>query len=248
MEITTSGGPARVELDQPGDPGFLLVLTHGSNGGVAAADLLAVREVALALGGSVARVLQPFRAAGRRAPGSPAAQDEAWLEVVDAVRTQVGEVPLIQGGRSNGARVACRTAGEAGARGVVALAFPLRPPGRPERSRAGELRAALRSCEVLVVNGDRDPFGVPDPADATHLEVLPGERHELAKDPAAVGAAVEPWLRRWMADRSREAGLGLAGLGLAGLGLAGLGLASPEVAGLDTDKPDMEKADLAVGR
>ncbi|MCW2912619.1 MAG: hydrolase of the alpha/beta-hydrolase fold-like protein [Actinomycetia bacterium] len=197
MEILTSHGLARVELDQVDDPGFLLVLTHGSNGGVEAADLLAVREVALALGGTVARVVQPFRLAGRRAPGSPVKQDEAWLEVIDAVRKQVGEVPLIQGGRSNGARVACRTAGEAEVRGVVALAFPLHPPGRPERSRADELRGALGSCEVLVVNGDRDPFGVPDPADATQVEVLPGERHDLAKNPAAVGSAVEPWLRRW---------------------------------------------------
>jgi predicted alpha/beta-hydrolase family hydrolase len=142
-------------------------------------------------------VLQPFRVAGRRAPGSPVKQDKAWLEVIDAVGKQVGEVPLIQGGRSNGARVACRTAGEAEVRGVVALAFPLHPPGRPERSRADELRGALGCCEVLVVNGDRDPFGVPDPADATRVEALPGERHDLAKNPAAVGAAVEPWLRRW---------------------------------------------------
>jgi predicted alpha/beta-hydrolase family hydrolase len=204
MDIVTTRGPARVELDRPDDPGFVLVLTHGSNGGTAAPDLLAVREVALALGGAVVRVLQPFRAAGRRAPGSPIAQDEAWLEIIDMIRKQVGEVPLIQGGRSNGARVACRTAGEVRARGVVALAFPLHPPGKPERSRAGELRAALGSCEVLVVNGDRDPFGVPDPADATEVKVLPGERHELAKDPGAVGAAVEPWLRRWATGRSGD--------------------------------------------
>ncbi|MGH3392583.1 MAG: alpha/beta hydrolase family protein [Actinomadura sp.] len=197
MEIVTASGPARVELDVAGDPVFLLVLTHGSNGGVDAADLLAVRDVALGLGGTVARVLQPFRMAGRRAPGSAVRQDEAWLEVVEAVRDRVGEMPLIQGGRSNGARVACRTARDAGAVGVVALAFPLHPPGRPERSRAAELRSA--GVEVLVVNGDRDPFGVPDRADAACVHVLPGERHELARDPAAVGAAVEPWLRRWAA-------------------------------------------------
>jgi predicted alpha/beta-hydrolase family hydrolase len=104
-------------------------------------------------------------------------------------------VPLVQGGRSNGARVACRTAAAAGAAGVVALAFPLHPPGRPERSRADELRSA--GCEVLVVNGDRDPFGVPDQQDAACVHVLPGERHDLAKDPAAIGPVVEPWLRRW---------------------------------------------------
>jgi predicted alpha/beta-hydrolase family hydrolase len=196
MDIVTSHGPARVEFDEVGEPAFVLVLTHGSNGGVETTDLLSVRDVAIGLGGTVARVLQPFRAAGRRAPGSAVKQDQAWLEIIGAIRDRVGDVPLIQGGRSNGARVACRTALSAGARGVIALAFPLHPPGRPERSRAGELREA--GVEVLVVNGDRDPFGVPEPADAASVEVLPGERHDLAKDPAAVGRVVAPWLRRWV--------------------------------------------------
>jgi predicted alpha/beta-hydrolase family hydrolase len=204
VDIQTAHGPAEVTLDEPADPGFLLVLTHGSNGGVQAADLLAVREAALALGGAVARVMQPFRVAGRRFPGNAAQQDEAWLEVVGALRERFGDLALIQGGRSNGARVACRTARRAGARGVLALAFPLHPPGRPERSRADELRVAREDgdeswagTEVLVVNGDRDPFGIPDAADATRVEVLPGERHDLSKNPAAVGAVVGPWLRRW---------------------------------------------------
>ncbi|MBO2454061.1 alpha/beta hydrolase [Actinomadura barringtoniae] len=195
MEIVTAHGPAEVTLDETADPSFLLVLTHGSNGGVEAADLLAVREVALSLGAAVARVMQPFRLAGRRAPGPPAKQDEAWLEIVKLLRDRFGDVPLVQGGRSNGARVACRTARDAGATGVVALAFPLHPPGKPEKSRADELRAA--GAEVLVVNGDRDPFGIPDAADAAEVVVLPGERHDLNKNPAAVGATVEPWLRRW---------------------------------------------------
>ncbi|WP_119730431.1 alpha/beta hydrolase family protein [Thermomonospora amylolytica] len=195
MRIMTAHGPAEVTLDEPGDPAFWLVLTHGSNGGVQAPDLLAVRAAALGLGGAVARVVQPFRLAGRRAPGSPVKQDEAWLEVIGALRDRIGGLPLVQGGRSNGARVACRTARAAGAAGVVALAFPLCPPRRPGVSRAGELRAA--GTEVLVVNGDRDPFGIPDPADATQVTVLPGERHDLDRNPAAVGAAVEPWLRRW---------------------------------------------------
>ncbi|MEV5569814.1 alpha/beta family hydrolase [Spirillospora sp. NPDC052269] len=198
MEIMTAHGAAEVTVDEPRaaeGAAFLLVLTHGSNGGVDAPDLLAVREVALGLGGAVARVLQPFRKAGRRAPGSAARQDEAWLEIVKLVRDRFGDVPLVQGGRSNGARVACRTAREAGATGVVALAFPLHPPGRPEKSRADELRGA--GVDVVVVNGDRDPFGVPDAADAAEVVVLPGERHDLNKNPAAVGEAVEPWLRRW---------------------------------------------------
>lgn len=204
MEILTAHGPAEVTLDGPDDPAFLLVMTHGSNGGVEAADLLAVRDVALGLGGAVARVTQPFRLAGRRAPGPAVKQDEAWLEIVGAVLERFGDVPLVQGGRSNGARVACRTARAAGAVGVVALAFPLRPPSRPDRTRVGELRSA--GVEVLVVNGDRDPFGVPDAADAAQVTVLEGERHDLDRRPGAVGEAVEPWLRRWAALPARTAG------------------------------------------
>ncbi|WP_019634623.1 alpha/beta family hydrolase [Actinomadura atramentaria] len=200
VEFATGQGPAEAEIDAPADPAFLLVLTHGSNGGLDAPDLLAVRDAALDLGGAVTRVLQPFRRAGRRAPGPAARQDAAWLEVVAELRARFPAGPLIQGGRSNGARVACRTARDAGAAGVLALAFPLHPPGRPERSRADELRGA--GVEVLVVNGDRDPFGVPDSADAADVVVLPGERHELKRDPAAVGAAAVPWLRRWAATRS----------------------------------------------
>ncbi len=198
MEIETPAGRAEVTLDERPDPAFLLVMTHGSNGGVDAPDLLAVREEALRQGGAVARVLQPFRAAGRRAPGAAAVQDAAWLTVVAAVREPFGDVPLIQCGRSNGARVVCRTALAAGARGVLALAFPLRPPARPDKSRAGELRDA--GVEVVVVNGDRDPFGVPDPADVTHVHVLPGEKHDLGRNPSAVGLVAGEWLRRWSSE------------------------------------------------
>lgn len=174
----------------------MLLLTHGSAGGVDAPDLLAVRDAGVAAGGAVARVTQPFRLAGRRAPGSAARQDEAWLDVVAAVRGALdGAIPLAQGGRSNGARVACRTAVAAGARAVVALAFPTHPPGRPEKSRMEELRAAADAgIPVLVVNGDRDPFGVPEAVGLADVRVRPGERHELGKDPAAVGAVVGDWL------------------------------------------------------
>ncbi|MFB4303789.1 alpha/beta family hydrolase [Actinomadura sp. NTSP31] len=202
MQIQTARGPAEATLDEPDRPAFLLVLTHGSNGGVDAPDLLAVRDAALGLGGAVARVLQPFRLAGRRAPGPAAKQDEAWLEVIGVLRERFGDVPLVQGGRSNGARVACRTAVRAGAAGVIALAFPLHPPGRPEKTRVDELRGA--GVEVLVVNGDRDPFGVPDAADAAQVTVLPGERHDLNRNPAEAGRAAEPWLRRWAASPVRS--------------------------------------------
>ncbi|RBQ19347.1 alpha/beta hydrolase [Spongiactinospora rosea] len=193
-QVETGQGPARVDLTEPaGPPRLLLVLTHGSAGGVDAPDLLAVREAALGLGAVVARVTQPFRLAGRRAPGSAARQDEAWTQVVAGLRDRYPGLPLVQGGRSNGARVACRTAGAVGADSVVALAFPLHPPGRPERSRADELRGA--GVDVLVVNGDRDPFGVPEEADAARLVVLAGENHDLRKDPGRVGAIVAQWLR-----------------------------------------------------
>jgi len=195
VEISTGSGPALAELDEPGRPGtpaFLLVLTHGAGGGVDSPDLLAAARAAASLGGAVARVLQPYRVRGARAPGSPDRQDEAWLEVIEALRQRFPAIPLVQGGRSNGARVACRTAQAAGARAVVALAFPLHPPGRPERSRVAELRLA---DPVLVVNGDRDPFGVPDSADASRVVVLPGETHALSRHPQEVQAAVESWLR-----------------------------------------------------
>ncbi|MEU6410539.1 alpha/beta family hydrolase [Microbispora sp. NPDC046933] len=192
MEIETPHGRALAEVDEAADPRLLLVLTHGSGGGVDAPDLLAVRDAVLASGGTVARVVQPFRLRGARAPGSAVKQDEAWLSIVAALRERHPGLPLVQGGRSNGARVACRTARAAGAEAVVALAFPLHPPGKPERSRAEELRQA--GTPVLVVNGDRDPFGVPDEKDAARLVVLSGEGHEFKKDPARVGEVVARWL------------------------------------------------------
>jgi uncharacterized protein len=217
VEIMTSEGTARVDvtarpgLPAAGRPGagqaldggaaFLFVLTHGSGGGVEAPDLLAARDAALRLGGLVARVTQPYRVMGRRNPGPAARQDSAWVEIITALCEAAGAasgaggpaIPLIQGGRSNGARVACRTARTVRARAVVALAYPLHPPGRPERSRAAELRGT--GTDVLVVSGDRDPFGIPDSADATRVVVLAGESHMLSRRPEAVADAVGSWLR-----------------------------------------------------
>ncbi|MBO3748530.1 alpha/beta hydrolase [Streptosporangiaceae bacterium NEAU-GS5] len=195
MEIQTPHGPGAVEVDEPPGQGrarLLLALTHGSAGGVGAPDLLAVRDAVLGIGGVVARVTQPFRRRGARAPGSAVKQDEAWAVIVGALRERYPGLPLAQGGRSNGARVACRTALAVGADAVVALAFPLHPPGRPERSRADELRQA--GVDVLVVNGDRDPFGVPQADDVARLVVLVGEGHDLKKDPGRVGEEVARWL------------------------------------------------------
>src|SRR5581483_11497010 len=130
VRITTEAGDAEAELDGatpgPDSPGgggrpprFLLVLTHGAGGSAAAPDLLAARDAGLQLGALVARVTQPYRVRGARAPGSPDRQDAAWTEVVAALRPLAAGVPLVQGGRSNGARVACRTAAVVGARAVI---------------------------------------------------------------------------------------------------------------------------------
>jgi predicted alpha/beta-hydrolase family hydrolase len=195
MQIETTAGPAIADVEGPREPRFLMVLTHGAGGTPDTGDVMAARNAALEYGGRVALVTQPYRVRGARAPGSADKQDAAWQELVAALRSG-GDEPLIQGGRSNGARVACRTAAATGARGVLALAFPLYPPGHPERSRAGELLAARQSgANVLVINGDRDPFGVPGPGGADRVIVLAGQTHALAKDAAAIEAAVSSWLR-----------------------------------------------------
>ncbi len=198
--IQTPRGPARVDIDTPPGPGrSLLVLGHGAGGGVDAPDLCALRDAAVAAGVIVARVTQPYRVAGRRAPAPAGHLDEAWGVVLAVLRDRWPGVPVLVGGRSSGARVACRTATTVGAVGVVALAFPLHPPGRPERSRAGELASGL---PTLVVNGDRDPFGVPEPAPGVHVVIRPGERHDLRVDPTGTAVVVLDWLRRhgWAQD------------------------------------------------
>src|SRR6266699_1466630 len=180
----TGEGAARAEVDRPaaGESAFLLVLTHGAGGNPDSPDLLAVAGAALGLGGTVARVTQPYQVKGRRAPGSPDRQDAAWAEVIAALRAAAGAgLPLIQGGRSNGARA------------VIALAFPLHPPGRPGQSRAAELAAA--GTDVLVLNGDRDPFGIPQGSGKTRVVVLAGETHALSRHPGETGRAAGSWLR-----------------------------------------------------
>jgi len=198
--VPTPRGDARVWLDRPaGGAVALLVLGHGAGGGVQAPDLLAVRDAAVAAGLAVARVEQPYRVAGRRSPAPAAALDEAWTTVVGWVRRQrgaergrLGALPLVVGGRSSGARVACRTASELGAAAVLALAFPVHPPGRPDKSRLPEL--ALPAVPVLVVQGDRDPFGMPPPAPGRTVHVVAGADHSLRTGRAAYVAAVAAWL------------------------------------------------------
>ena len=191
LAIDTPRGPAEARITDPaGPPVSQLLLGHGAGGGVQAPDLTRVHDAAVAAGVRVVLVTQPYRVAGRRAPAPAGHLDEAWTAVVREIA--LPDVPLLVGGRSSGARVACRTAGDLGAAGVLALAFPLHPPGRPERSRAGELPAAL---PTLVVNGDRDPFGVPEPSGAVEVVVRPGATHDLRKDLAGTADAVLSWLR-----------------------------------------------------
>src|ERR1700689_2569889 len=194
VEIMTGAGPAHVVLEQPEhrQPVFLAVLTHGAGGTPDTGDVLAVRDVARAAGAVTALVTQPYRVKGARAPGSAARQDKTWVENSGALRAGTPGVPLVQGGRSNGARVVCRTAADVGAAGVIALAFPLHPPGQPAKSRGAELRQPGTSG--LVVNGDRDPFGVPEPDATPQVVVIGGETHALAKHPDAIGVAVTQWL------------------------------------------------------
>jgi predicted alpha/beta-hydrolase family hydrolase len=203
-DVATPYGPARYLLDEPdGRVSSLLVLGHGAGGDVTSKDLTAVRDAALAHHVAVARVTQPYRVAGKRAPAPAAQLDAAWLAVLGEI-TERCPYPLVVGGRSSGARVACRTAAASGAVGIVALAFPLHPPGRPERSRLGELDTGV---PTLVVNGDRDSFGVPPASRGVEVHVLPGETHALSRDPAAVAAAVVEWLVRqgWAAKAKAAA-------------------------------------------
>jgi predicted alpha/beta-hydrolase family hydrolase len=198
IEIGTSTGSAVAELDRPrGRVRSLVVLTHGAGGGVDTVDLLAIRGAAVREGHAVVRLLQPYRVAGRRTPAAPAKQDQGWLEAVAAIRGRRGleSVPLVVGGRSNGARVACRTAVASGASAVLALAFPLHPPGKPEATRIDELDGA--GVPVLVVQGDRDPFGMPPAGADREVVVIPGADHSLKRDPGAVALAVLDRLAHW---------------------------------------------------
>jgi predicted alpha/beta-hydrolase family hydrolase len=193
-EVATPHGPARVHLHAAASPVAGLVLGHGAGGSVTAPDLEAVTGVARAAGVSVALVEQPYKVAGRRSAAPAPQLDAAWLAVVEHLRTgPLAGLELIAGGRSSGARVACRTAAEAGAVAVLCLAFPVHPPGRPEKTRLPELDAV--TVPVLVVQGERDPFGMPPTAPGRTVVAVPGT-HSLSSGLAAVEAAVAAWLPR----------------------------------------------------
>ncbi|PVZ14869.1 alpha/beta family hydrolase [Actinomycetospora cinnamomea] len=200
LEIATVHGPAHVHLDEPdAAPRGLLVLGHGAGGGVEAPDLLGARAAALAHGLAVARVLQPYRVAGRKAPPPAAQLDEAWAAVVGHLTASHPGVPRVHGGRSSGARVACRGAATLDPAlrpvAVLALAFPLLAPARKDGTRSDrrpEIDAV--TVPVLAVSGARDRFGIPGETSTREVVVLAGDHALKARGP--VRDAVGGWLER----------------------------------------------------
>jgi predicted alpha/beta-hydrolase family hydrolase len=208
VEVDTPHGRANVHLHLVARARAALVLGHGAAGGVSSRDLAAAKDVAVSEGIAVALVEQPYRVAGRRSPAPAHQLDVAWTAVIDHLReAELKGLPLIAGGRSLGARVACRTAAATGAIGVLCLAFPLRPPRRtsagPAPSRLDELDAV--PVPTLVVQGARDPFGIP-PAGALRTVVQVVGDHSLRTDLEAVAAAVRAWLRAVVGQAAAAAG------------------------------------------
>ena len=192
IEIGTPHGPARAHVQTVRGARGAVVLGHGAGGGVGARDLQVAAEAAAAEKFSVALVEQPYRVAGRRSPAPARQLDAAWIAVVAELRAgPLKRLSLITGGRSSGARVACRTAGETHAKGVLCLAFPLHPPGRPEKTRQDELDGV--SVPVLVVQGQSDPFGMPESAGNRTVVTVAGN-HSLRGDIGAIRTAVSEWL------------------------------------------------------
>jgi predicted alpha/beta-hydrolase family hydrolase len=198
LEIDTPHGPARAHIHEAPDPRGALVLGHGAGGGIGAPDLRKATTAALGQGFSVALIEQPYRVAGRRSPAPAAQLDAAWTAVIaDLVAGPLENLPLITGGRSAGARVACRTAAETGARAVLCLAFPLQPPARKSGTQAPSRLPELQAVKVpvLIVQGTGDPFGMP-PAGRRRKVVKLAGNHSLRTDPQGLAEAVDAWLAR----------------------------------------------------
>jgi predicted alpha/beta-hydrolase family hydrolase len=192
LEIDTPHGPARAHVHEAPDQEAALVLGHGAGGGVAARDLVAATRAANAAGVSVALVEQPYRVAGRRSPPRAPVLDADWTAVVEQLAGgPLRDLPLIAGGRSSGARVACRTAQETGAIAVLCLAFPLVAPSGT--SRQEELDGT--GVPLLVVQGASDRFGIPEPAGDREVVIVKGD-HGLKSDMPTVAAAIADWLGR----------------------------------------------------
>jgi uncharacterized protein len=197
LDVDTPHGQANAHLHPVDEPKAALVLGHGAGGGVTSRDLVAVTEVARSERISVALVEQPYRVAGRRSPAPARQLDVAWTAVVDQlVADPLRGLPLIVGGRSLGARVACRNVEATGAVAVLCLAFPLQPPQRRAAAAASPSRLPELdevTVPMLVVQGARDPFGIP-PAGARRTVVQVAGDHSLRTDLEAVADAVRAWL------------------------------------------------------
>jgi uncharacterized protein len=196
LTIDTPHGPAEAHVNPADDARAALAIGHGAGGGVAAPDIQAAMDAALEVGVTVALVEQPYRVAGRRSP-SPARQlDAAWLAVIEHLRSaELAGLPFIAGGRSLGARVACRTAGETGAVAVLCLAFPLQPPQRQGKQLAPSRLPELDAVEapMLIVQGESDQFGMPPEGPERRVATVPGN-HGLKSDIPGVRDAVREWL------------------------------------------------------
>jgi predicted alpha/beta-hydrolase family hydrolase len=194
VEIDTPHGPALAHVDAVDGARAALMLGHGAGGSVKARDLGAAAAVAREHGVTVVLVEQPYAVAGRKSAAPAPQLDTAWLAVAEHLRGGVLDgLPLIAGGRSSGARVACRTAAATEAVAVLCLAFPLHPPGRPEKTRLAELEAV--DVPVLIVQGARDPFGMPPEAPGREVVPVPGT-HSLTPGLEQAGEAIRAWLPR----------------------------------------------------
>jgi predicted alpha/beta-hydrolase family hydrolase len=207
VEIATPHGPARAHLHPAERPRAALVLGHGAGAGIEGGDLAAAKDAALSHGVSVALVEQPYRVAGRRSPAPARQLEAAWIAVVEHLREgELSGLPLIAGGRSLGARVACRTVAETGAVAVLCLAFPLQPPprkgGKTSPSRLPELDEV--ALPMLIVQGERDRFGMPPAAAGRTVVEVEGD-HGLKKDPDAIADAVAGWLPGVVAEAAPAA-------------------------------------------
>ena len=173
--IGTPHGDARLEVHRSARPVATVMLTHGAGGGIEAPDLQALATELPRQGITVELLEMPWRAAGKKLAPRPAVLDECLMAVAHNLRPRT---PRVVGGRSAGARATARRARELRADGYLALAFPLHPPGRPEKSRLDELKGA--GVPTLVIQGERDPFGRPEefPADVD-LTVVPAADHSF---------------------------------------------------------------------
>jgi predicted alpha/beta-hydrolase family hydrolase len=196
VEVDTPHGRANAHVEAVERARAALVLGHGAGGGITARDLTTATAAARSLGFATVLVEQPYRVAGKKSPPRAPVLDAAWIAVIDHLRAgALGDLPLVTGGRSSGARVACRTAEATAAAGVLCLAFPLRPPRRagaePAPSRLPELEAV--PVPILIVQGLSDPFGMPPAAEGRTVFQVDGD-HSLRSGHALIAAAIAGWL------------------------------------------------------